>query len=219
MAQIEITRPAAKTSRKIVQGHLLAPGDKIEMEMALIEPSTYKEIQDAELTTVPTLPTELIEQGVGALQIDKRFSEPLTSFRSGFGPSAPAILAGVNSAYLIDAIVFLQSDTPQPFATGIVAIIEVRDAAGNPILTESGLEVDVVVAGSGGSLQAGGLTITPFPENAVVAGDVASPVRVRLTNGQAKVRVKATSAGEAQLSLATSSRTVTNSDTETLTFL
>ena len=223
-AVIDVTRPAAKTSTVIADGHDMAPGDVLkDIAVTSIRPQMWRLIQDGELTTSgATIDNinEMAEAGAGLARMDERFTGVKTS---DVPKTIPGFEFATSQSESLDRLTFESTNTPQAKATGVVVIIEARDSGANPLRGVNGFKVVVAVVGSGVSSAAASLTVEPFADSKSPDDDnIAQTHRaeIELKNGRAAVLITAKTAGEATISFeaSTASRSgITLSDTQVVT--
>lgn len=207
MSETTYLNPVGSGETIIAQGHDLAPGESFAVDLAGLRPDTIKAVDDGKLTATPTLSAEILEAGRGLLHDDTRWTNPVTSQFDKYGRTSQLLKHMVSQAILNTQIVFESDNGPKAFATGVEVTIEVRDAAGNPDFSNSGLKVKINLVAFG-TLPAGAPSFTVNSINV----DPDDATKVIFRSGRARITVKGTSAGDVRVGLQEPSRSLTVTD-------
>jgi hypothetical protein len=207
----------AGESPRILAGALVRATKSVTLPLERIDASVVEAVDDGVATATPTLPAWLIEAGktvknIRALPLNR----PLETVKDYVKDPGRIMTQAAAEAVRASAVVFDTTDTPQAKETGVTVHLVIQDADGNDQVLNSAFELELTVAGSGGSQQADDLAIAPDADH-VVSGD-GNEDYVRFINGRAKAVVTAGTAGEATVSMANASRAgITISDTQVIT--
>lgn len=183
----------------------MRPGTTLDIDLKTVDPKAMQLIRDGDLTSVPTVPPEVIEAGISAA--DEDVGKPVSVERFSDFRRRVSMKLAIYAAQRATQVVFLAT-VAAPKATGVEVILEVRDADGNPDLTNNALEVVIAIVGLPGQ-------VITIPAAHAVSGATSS---VRFRNGRARFTVTGSEAatGTAQMSATSRGTLLTITDTETV---